>query len=87
MSDGRAPKSGGASCAWVGPGGGGTDGRARGGARAGKHASVLSVLRAGGARPSAVGAADLLCGGRDPGCRHSGMWVGKNQELRPYEGL
>lgn len=50
-------------------------------------ASVLSVLRAGGARPSAVGAADLLCGGRDPGCRHSGMWVGKNQELRPYEGL
>lgn len=79
MSDGRAPKSGGASCAWVGPGGGG--------ACAGKHASVLSVLRAGGARPSAVGAADLLCGGRDPGCRHSGMWVGKNQELRPYEGL
>lgn len=28
MSDGRAPKSGGASCAWVGPGGGETDGRA-----------------------------------------------------------
>lgn len=52
MSDGRAPKSGGASCAWVGPRGGGADGRAPGGACAGKHASVLSVLRAGGARPS-----------------------------------